>query len=249
MTTVETTDGRAGTRTAGTTHGGTTNAKGETKTGEMEGVETTVVNTVLKTGGHRSKTPLTETVTENTTIGPAHNATTPTLLAVMHAIDVRPHDQTTVAVDETTGVRTAGLTVATMDDATNGRTTEEDSVTIADRAVETTVVTTDDATTVKTGGPSTATIGPARSATTPISHSATFAIVARPRVPVVAAVAAGTTNSDLASKTETGLNEKHPTATTEGPEASDRATLTINPLAIFENLGSLNENVTIEARP
>ena len=245
MTTVETTDARAGTGTAGTTDGGTTNAKEETKTGEMEGVETIVV----KTGGHRSKTPLTETVTENTTIGPARNATTPTLLAVMHAIDVRPHDQTTVAVDETTGGRTAGSTVATMDDATIGRTTEVDSVTTVDRAVETTVVTTDDATTVKTEGPSTAMIGPARSATTPISHSATFAIVARPRVPVVVAVAAGTTNSDLASKTETGLNDVHPTATTEGPEASDRATLTINRPAIFENLGSLNENVTIEARP
>ena len=249
MTTVETTDGRAGTGTAGTMDGGTTNAKEETKTGEMEGVKTTVVNTVLKNGGSRSKTPLTETVTENTTIGPARNATTPTLLAVMHAIDVRPHDQTTVAVDETTGVRTAGSTVATMDDATIGRTTEVDSVTTVDRAVETTVVTTDDATTVKTEGPSTAMIGPARSATTPISHSATFAIVARPRVPVVVAVAAGTTNSDLASKTEIGLNDVHPTATTEGPEASDRATLTINRPAIFENLGSLNENVTIEARP
>ena len=109
----------------------------------------------------------------------------------------------------------------------------------------------DDATTVKTEGPSTATIGLVQNATTPISRSAMPATVAKhlvQAVAVVAVVAATEGNNALANKIETERNEEHRTATTGGPEASDKAMLTINHPGISENRRNLSGNVTIEAR-
>ena len=258
-----------GTTTVGTTTAGTTDVKEGTATDVRDGtgtgkaveVETTADNTVPKTGAHRSKTALAGTVNMSTTIGPAHNATIPTLRAAPRATDVKHHGQTTAEVHETTDRtteeapgttvdRTVDLTVATMDDATTDRTTEEALETIADRTVDLTVATMDDATTVKTEGPSTATIGLVQNATTRISRSAMPATVAKHLVQVAAVVAvvAATEENNALAKIETERNEEHRTATTGGHEASDKVTLTINHPGISENRRNLSGNVTIEAR-